>query len=171
MYHSRKVLIAKINTSIWLCCKIKKSLMEDKRNNKVQRPHAHWNRKRHVSLVSLLLCHKMVAVCCFIWALGLQLWSRSEWVSERVREMKFQVLAFEKNSTVHPATSKCLMFLISYFMLDGLLYYYDKVIFVAKDVSMLEQSPLKTVLPYCLISVLFLHCKVILNYMALSTYL
>jgi len=35
-YCSRKVLIGKINTLIWFCC-MKKSLMEDKRNE-AQRP-------------------------------------------------------------------------------------------------------------------------------------
>jgi len=69
--------------------KKKKSLMEDKRNNKVQSLHTCWNPKRHISLVSLLLWCKMVAIRCFVLALGLWLWSGSEWVSE----MKFQVLA------------------------------------------------------------------------------
>ena len=40
----------------------KKSLMEDKRNNKVQRAHTCQNPKRRISLVSLLLCHKTAAV-------------------------------------------------------------------------------------------------------------
>ena len=48
----------------------KKNLMEDKRNKEAQRPHTCQNPKRHISLVSLLLWHKMVAVC-FVWALGL----------------------------------------------------------------------------------------------------
>ena len=30
----------------------KKSLIEDKRNNKLQRPHTRWNPKRHILLVS-----------------------------------------------------------------------------------------------------------------------
>ena len=55
--------------------KKKKSLMENKRNDEVQRPHTRRNPKRHISLVSFLLYCKMVAICCFIWALGLQLWS------------------------------------------------------------------------------------------------
>ena len=77
-------MIGKINT---LICMKKKSLMEDERNNKAQRPHidTRQNSKRHISLVSLLLWHKMVAVCCFVRALGLQLWSVSESVSQSVR--------------------------------------------------------------------------------------
>ena len=52
----RKVLIGKINRSIWFCCiKKKKSLMKDKRSNKAQRPHTCQNPKRHISLVSLLV--------------------------------------------------------------------------------------------------------------------
>ena len=62
----------------------KKSLMEDKRNNKVQRPHICRN-------PNLLLWHKMVAVRCFVWALGLQL----QYV-QVASEMKFQVLAILK---------------------------------------------------------------------------
>ena len=45
----------------------KTKLIEDKRKDKVQRAHTHWNPKRHVPLVSLLLWRKMVAVHCFIW--------------------------------------------------------------------------------------------------------
>jgi len=38
------VLIGKINTLIWFrCMKKKKSLMEDRRNNKAQKPHTHQN--------------------------------------------------------------------------------------------------------------------------------
>ena len=53
-------------------------LMEDKRNNKAQMPHTPWNPKRHISLVNLLLCHKIVAVQWFIWCLGLRMWAGSE---------------------------------------------------------------------------------------------
>ena len=63
------------NTSIWFCCTKKKSLMEDKRNNEVQRL---VGTKRHISLVSLLLWCKIVAVQCFVWRLGSQMWSGSE---------------------------------------------------------------------------------------------
>ena len=59
----------KINTSIWFCCMKKKSLMEDERNNEEQ---------RHISLVSLLLWHKIAAAWCLIWHLGLWMWSSSE---------------------------------------------------------------------------------------------
>ena len=45
----------------------------------VHRPHTRQNPKQHISLVSLL-CHKIVVVQCFVWHLGLQLWSGvSEW--------------------------------------------------------------------------------------------
>jgi len=56
--------------------------MEDKRNNEVQSLHTRRNSKRHISLVNLLLWHKMVAIRYLIWALGLRLWSGSETVSE-----------------------------------------------------------------------------------------
>ena len=42
------------------------SLMEDKRNNDVQRPHTRWNPKRHISLMSLLFCHTIATVRCFV---------------------------------------------------------------------------------------------------------
>jgi len=40
-----KVFIGKINKSIWFCCmkKKRKSLMGDKRNNEVHRPHTSRN--------------------------------------------------------------------------------------------------------------------------------
>ena len=49
-----------------------------------------WNPKRHITLVSLLLCCKIAAVQCFIWHLGLRMWRGSE--------TKFRVLQFLKNS-------------------------------------------------------------------------
>jgi len=52
--------------------------MEDKRNNEVQRPGTRRNPKRHISLVSLLLWYKIAAVRCFVWCLGLRMWSGSE---------------------------------------------------------------------------------------------
>ena len=57
---SRKALIGKINTLMWFCCMKKKNLMENKRNNEVWRPHTHWNPKRHISMVNLLLCDCMM---------------------------------------------------------------------------------------------------------------
>jgi len=63
--------------------------MEDKRNNKAQRPHTHQNPKRHISLMSLLLCHKIVAVRCFIWHLGLQMWSGCEAVRQNFEFLHF----------------------------------------------------------------------------------
>jgi len=51
---------------------------EDKRNNEVQWPKTHRNPKRHIPLVNLLLWHKIVAVQCFVWRLGLRMWSGSE---------------------------------------------------------------------------------------------
>ena len=74
-----------------------KQPIEDKRKYKVQRAHTHWNPKRHTPLVSLLLWHKMVAVRCFIWPLGLQLWSVRQSGSQSV-SLKFRVLVIFKNS-------------------------------------------------------------------------
>ena len=70
----------------WFPC-MKKSLIEDKRNNKAQRPHTCRNPKRHISLVSLLLCIKIVSIRCFLWALHLQMWAASEAGSEAVRQL------------------------------------------------------------------------------------
>jgi len=42
--------------------------------------------KRHIPPVSLLLWHKIMAVYCFVWPLGLWPWSVSEWMSECVSE-------------------------------------------------------------------------------------
>jgi len=99
----------KINTSIWCCCmkKKEKSLMEDKRNDKAQRPQTRRNPKRHISLVSLLLWCKMVAIRCFVWAIGL---SGSEWVSEwvieRVSEWVSEWASETKFQGLVPATNK-----------------------------------------------------------------
>ena len=60
--------------------------MEDEKNNGVQRPHTRRNPKRHISLVSLLLWRKIAAVQCFVWRLGLRMWSDSEAHSEVVRQ-------------------------------------------------------------------------------------
>ena len=68
----------------WMKKKIS-SLIEDKRRDKAQRAYTRRNPKRHILRVSLLLWCKMVAVCCFVWPLALQLWS----VSEAVR-LKFK---------------------------------------------------------------------------------
>ena len=97
-----KVLVRKINVSIWFRWMKKKtsSLIEDKGKDKAQRAHTRRNPKRHIPLVSLLLWCKMVAVCCFVWALGLRLWSVSEAVS-----LKFEFCRFKKK--LYPATCKC----------------------------------------------------------------
>jgi len=63
--------------------------MEDKSNNKEQSPHMYTRRnlKRHISLVSLLLCCKIAAVWCFVFSLGLWMWAGSEAGSEVVRQL------------------------------------------------------------------------------------
>ena len=58
-----KVLIGKINSSIWFNCMKMDELDEDKSKNKVQRVHTCRDPRRHILLVSLLLWCKMVAVC------------------------------------------------------------------------------------------------------------
>jgi len=70
-----KVLIPKINASIWLW----HNLLKDERKYMMQREHTCRNPKRHISLVSLLLWHKMVVVHCFVWGLCLRLWSVRQW--------------------------------------------------------------------------------------------
>ena len=58
------------------------------------------NPKRHIPPVSLLLWHKVVTMRCFVWALGLRLWSGSEAV-----RLKLEFLAIFKN--LYLATCKC----------------------------------------------------------------
>ena len=70
------------------------NLIEDKRKDKVQRAHTRRNPKRHIPLVSLLLWHKMVAMCCFIWPPALRLWSGRQAGSQ----MKIQVSVIFLNS-------------------------------------------------------------------------
>ena len=60
------------------------NLIEDERKYKAHRAYTCQNPKRHIPTVSLLLWCKLVTMCCFVWALGLRLWS--------VSETKFQVL-------------------------------------------------------------------------------
>ena len=57
-----------INTLIWLCC-VKNSLMEDERKDKVQRERTPQNSKRHIPLVGIFLCCKMMDVHCSVWEL------------------------------------------------------------------------------------------------------
>ena len=49
------------------------TLHEEEPNGKDKQNEAQTRRnpKRHISLLCLLLWHKIVAVCCFVWALGL----------------------------------------------------------------------------------------------------
>ena len=72
------------------------SLIEDKRKDKEQRAYTHWNPKRHIPLVSLLLWCKMVAVRCFVWPLSLV---------TVVRLAKIQALTIFK--ILYLATCKC----------------------------------------------------------------
>ena len=69
-------------------------VIEDKRKDKAQRTHTRWNPKRHIPLVSLLLWRKIVAMHCFVWPLGLRLWSVSQTVRQSGSQSKIQVLAF-----------------------------------------------------------------------------
>ena len=98
------------------------SLIEDKRKDKAQRTYTCQNPKRHIPLVSLLLWHKMVTVCCFIWPLTLRLWS----VSEAVR-LKFKFWQFLK--ILYPATCKC-------FLLYVMLFYISRhTIYVVRPIT------------------------------------
>ena len=67
----KESVIWKINASIWFRWMKKKtsSLIED--NDKMQRAYTRRNPKRHISLVSLLLWCKVVAMCYFVRPLGL----------------------------------------------------------------------------------------------------
>ena len=78
-------------------------LMEDKRNGKVQRDHAHWNPKRHIPPMSLFLYCKMVAMYCFIWSLVLRQWLVSAWVRQNSKFLQF----FYKIR--YPAAWKCFL--------------------------------------------------------------
>jgi len=99
----KESVIGKINTLVWFHC-MKKSLMEDKRNNKAQRPHTHQNSKRLVSLVSLLLWLKIAAVQCFIWRLGLWMLSGSEAVWQNLEFLWFLKIQY-------PVIWKCFLVL------------------------------------------------------------
>ena len=66
-----------INVSIWfhwINNKTSSSLIEDKRKGA---EGLYSLEPRHIPLVSLLLWHKMVSLCCFVWPLSLRLWSVS----------------------------------------------------------------------------------------------
>jgi len=75
----------------------KNNVMEDEREDK---EHTHQNHKRHISPVNLFWCRKMMAMCCFVWLLALQLWSVSEAVKRR---LNFGFRWFQ-----YSATWKCL---------------------------------------------------------------
>jgi len=87
--------------------------MEDRRNNKAQRPHTRWNPKKHISLMSLLLGCKMAAVWCFVWHLGLQMWSGSE-----AARRNLEFFWFLKNSI----SSHLKMFLVLNAIFDVVLF-------------------------------------------------
>ena len=55
----------------------KKSMMDNKKN-KAQKPYTCRNPKWHISLVSLVFCSKIGAAQCFVWHLGLRMWSGSK---------------------------------------------------------------------------------------------
>ena len=76
-------------------------LVEDRRSTTAHGAYDHWNPKRHIPMASLLLQRKMVTVLCFVWALGLQLWS----VRQKGSETKFQHLTILKK-ILYLATSK-----------------------------------------------------------------
>ena len=84
--------------------------------DKAQRAHTLWNPKRHTPLVSLLLWRRMVAVCCFVWPLGLRLWSVSQAVS-----LKFEFWRFKK-FYIRPPVS-ILLHLMLYHVLHGLVLF------------------------------------------------
>jgi len=67
-------------------------------NNEAQMPHTPWIPKRQISLVNLLLWHKIGALRCFIWRLGLQMWSGSEAVRRN-----FEFLRFLKKFNIQPS--------------------------------------------------------------------
>ena len=93
------------------------SLIEDKRKDKAQRAHTHRNPKKHIPLVSLLLWRKMVAVYCFVWPLGLRLWSRSQAVS-----LKFKFFLQFLEFCIRPPVS-VLLYLMLFYALYGLVLF------------------------------------------------
>ena len=75
----------------------RRTYIEDKRNR------GHILIKKHITLVSLLLWHKMVAVCCFIWLPALWLWSgQAGW------QTKIRVLVILKK-LLYPTAYKCFL--------------------------------------------------------------
>ena len=87
------MLIQKIIALIWFhWMKKTSSQIEDKRKDKAQGAYTHWNPKRHIPLVSLLLWCKIVAMHCFI-------------VSQSGSETKIRVLVIFKKFYTWPPVS------------------------------------------------------------------
>jgi len=78
---------------------------------KAHRAYTYRNPKRHIPPVSLLLWHNVMAMHCFISALGLRLWS--------VRRN----FTFSEKFYIQPPVSD-FVFLKMYFMLDGLILFH-----------------------------------------------
>ena len=95
------------------------SLIEDKRKHKAQRAHTRQNFKKHIPLVSLLLWRKMVAVHCFVWRLGLRLWSVSQAVRQSVKNSSFGDL---KKFYIQPPV-RVLLYLMLVYELYGLVLF------------------------------------------------
>ena len=102
---SRKVLIEQIDMVLL------HGVEEPKIMTRCRGPTLPRTSKRHITLVSLQICHKIVKVQYFAWHLGLQMWSGSEWVS--ASNFKFS-WPFKK--IPYP---KCFLVLTQHLMQDG----------------------------------------------------
>ena len=87
------------------------------------------NPKKNIPLVSLLLVRKMVAVCCSVWPPALRLWLGRPTRTHAGRQTKIQVSVIFKN-ILYLATCKRFLVSMLYLMLDGLILYSVKVIFI-----------------------------------------
>ena len=97
---SRKMLIGKINTWIWLCSMKKKSLMEQRG---VEAPHSSEPQKAYLTCEFIVVAAQNSG--CSLLCLSSRLATViSECLSEQVSETKFQASANKK--IVYPATRK-----------------------------------------------------------------
>ena len=119
---------------------------------------------RHIPPVNLFSCHKMVAVCCFVYFQGLRLWSVSEWAQGK------QFWLF-KNKLCKFSTAWSIFLLLILLPDSGLAFHKSffasflsyKIIFKAACwVASINTAsiPTYTVLQYWLITKCFMNYKV-----------
>ena len=136
--------------------------MENKRNSKVQTPRIHWNHKRHIPLVSLLLSHKIAVLYALFGILAVNV---IHLVNEAVRQwMKPHIKFWRFLKIQYPAIWKCVIALKHniWCKMDSV-----KVVFIAcewfLEVEFLVAGSTITPNPY-LNSPIILYDKILINY-------